>query len=300
MVFGGLTRSPSGDPREQAPGYGPGMRYRPLGDSGLVVSVVGLGGNNFGRRIDLDGTRAVVDAAIDAGITLVDTADIYGNKGGSEALLGEVLKGRRREVVLATKFGMDMGGANGPDWGARIAPLHPARGRSFADAAADRLDRPLPVPRARRHHAAGGDRRRARRARARREGALHRVVEPRRLAGGRLPRRSHAATAGAATSARRTRTACSIVWPSASWCRRACTTASGSCPTSRSRTACSPASTAAVRRRRRGRGSRRAAAPSATGSSTSSTRSSSSRGSGASRCSTSRSADSRRNRRSAR
>jgi aryl-alcohol dehydrogenase-like predicted oxidoreductase len=55
------------------------MRYRPLGDSGLVVSVVGLGGNNFGRRIDLDGTRAVVDAAIEAGITLVDTADIYGN-----------------------------------------------------------------------------------------------------------------------------------------------------------------------------------------------------------------------------
>jgi aryl-alcohol dehydrogenase-like predicted oxidoreductase len=95
------------------------MRYRPLGDSGLVVSVVGLGGNNFGRRIDLDGTRAVVDAAIEAGITLVDTADIYGNKGESETLLGEVLRGRRTELVLATKFGMDMSGANGPDWGAR-------------------------------------------------------------------------------------------------------------------------------------------------------------------------------------
>ncbi len=95
------------------------MRYRPLGDSGLVVSVVGLGGNNFGRRVDLDGTRAVVDAAIEAGITLVDTADIYGNKGASETLLGEVLRGRRNELVLATKFGMDMSGANGPDWGAR-------------------------------------------------------------------------------------------------------------------------------------------------------------------------------------
>lgn len=95
------------------------MRYRPLGDSGLVVSVVGLGGNNFGRRIDEDGTRAVVDAAFESGITLIDTADTYGNKGASEALLGRVLKGRRDDVVLATKFGMDMGGANGPDWGAR-------------------------------------------------------------------------------------------------------------------------------------------------------------------------------------
>jgi aryl-alcohol dehydrogenase-like predicted oxidoreductase len=95
------------------------MRYRPLGSSGLVVSVVGLGANNFGRRIDLDETRAVVDAALDTGITLVDTADIYGNQGGSEALVGEVLRGRRNQVVLATKFGMDMNGANGPDWGAR-------------------------------------------------------------------------------------------------------------------------------------------------------------------------------------
>jgi aryl-alcohol dehydrogenase-like predicted oxidoreductase len=95
------------------------MRYRPLGDSGLVVSVVGLGGNNFGRRIDLDATRAVVDAALEAGITLIDTADIYGERGGSEELLGEALRGRRDRVVLATKFGMDMGGANGPDWGAR-------------------------------------------------------------------------------------------------------------------------------------------------------------------------------------
>jgi aryl-alcohol dehydrogenase-like predicted oxidoreductase len=95
------------------------MRYRPLGHSGLVVSVVGLGGNNFGRRLDVDGTRAVVDAAFDAGINLIDTADIYGNQGGSESQLGEVLEGRRDEVVLATKFGMDMGGANGPDRGAR-------------------------------------------------------------------------------------------------------------------------------------------------------------------------------------
>ncbi|MEN3533955.1 aldo/keto reductase [Microbispora sp. ZYX-F-249] len=94
------------------------MTYRRLGDSGLVVSALGLGGNNFGRRLDLDATRAVVDAALDAGVTLIDTADIYGE---SETLLGEVLKGRRDQVVLATKFGGDMHGANGPDWGARAS-----------------------------------------------------------------------------------------------------------------------------------------------------------------------------------
>jgi aryl-alcohol dehydrogenase-like predicted oxidoreductase len=96
------------------------MRYRPLGDCGLVVSVTGLGCNNFGRRLDLDATRAVVDAALEAGITLLDTADMYGNGGGSEELLGEVLAGRRDEVVLATKFGhqqFDMG--YGPTAGAK-------------------------------------------------------------------------------------------------------------------------------------------------------------------------------------
>jgi aryl-alcohol dehydrogenase-like predicted oxidoreductase len=71
--------------------------------------VVGLGCNNFGMRVDLEGTRAVVDAALEAGVTLFDTADIYGNKGGSESFLGEVLEGRRDRVVLATKFGGDMG-----------------------------------------------------------------------------------------------------------------------------------------------------------------------------------------------
>jgi aryl-alcohol dehydrogenase-like predicted oxidoreductase len=85
------------------------MRTRRLGDDGPEVSVVGLGCNNFGGRIGLEETRAVVDAALDAGITLFDTADIYGNGGGSEELLGQVLEGRRERVVLATKFGMDMG-----------------------------------------------------------------------------------------------------------------------------------------------------------------------------------------------
>jgi aryl-alcohol dehydrogenase-like predicted oxidoreductase len=73
------------------------------------VSVVGLGCNNFGGRVGLEGTRAVVDAALEAGITLFDTADIYGNGGGSEELLGRVLEGRRDGVILATKFGGDMG-----------------------------------------------------------------------------------------------------------------------------------------------------------------------------------------------
>jgi aryl-alcohol dehydrogenase-like predicted oxidoreductase len=82
---------------------------RRLGEEGPEVSVVGLGCNNFGGRVDLEGTRAVVDAALDAGVTLVDTADVYGNKGGSERFLGEVLEGRRDRVVIATKFGGDMG-----------------------------------------------------------------------------------------------------------------------------------------------------------------------------------------------
>jgi len=94
------------------------MRYRTLGDSGLLVSVVGLGCNNFGGRLDTARTRAVVDAAIDEGITLLDTAESYGGNGASELALGEVLKGRRDKVVLATKFGgADMG--YGPAAGAK-------------------------------------------------------------------------------------------------------------------------------------------------------------------------------------
>src|SRR5579884_3023237 len=83
------------------------MRTRTLGP--LQVSVVGLGCNNFGGRIDVEATRAVVDAALDAGVTFFDTADIYGGQGGSETILGDVLRGRRERVVLATKFGKPMG-----------------------------------------------------------------------------------------------------------------------------------------------------------------------------------------------
>ena len=96
------------------------MRYQPLGRSGLVVSVVGLGCNNFGRRLDQAGTTAVIDACFDEGVTLFDTADSYGaERGESETLMGRALKGRRDNVVLATKFGSDMRGAYGDDHGAR-------------------------------------------------------------------------------------------------------------------------------------------------------------------------------------
>ncbi|MGH8118641.1 MAG: aldo/keto reductase, partial [Rhodanobacteraceae bacterium] len=84
------------------------MRTRALGPSGLQVSELGLGCNNFGGRLDEAGTRAVVDAALDAGINFFDTADSYGNKGGSETLLGRILRDRRKDVILATKFASPM------------------------------------------------------------------------------------------------------------------------------------------------------------------------------------------------
>ena len=94
------------------------MRYRPLGDSGLIVSVVGLGCNNFGWRTNLNRSRAVVETALEQGITFFDTADVYGE---SEDFLGRILKGRRDDVVIATKFGSDLHGALGDDYGARAA-----------------------------------------------------------------------------------------------------------------------------------------------------------------------------------
>ncbi|MFP3464742.1 aldo/keto reductase [Leifsonia sp. SIMBA_070] len=100
------------------------IEYRTLGHSGLVVSTIGLGCNNFGRKDTAtetqEGTDAVIGAAIDAGVTLFDTADIYGKERGlSETLMGKALEGKRDRIVLATKFGMDMAGVNGPDWGVR-------------------------------------------------------------------------------------------------------------------------------------------------------------------------------------
>jgi aryl-alcohol dehydrogenase-like predicted oxidoreductase len=87
------------------------VEIRNLGRSGLRVSAIGLGCNNFGGRIDLEASRAVVHAALDAGITLFDTADVYGERGGSETALGEILGPRRKDIVLATKFAMPMDAA---------------------------------------------------------------------------------------------------------------------------------------------------------------------------------------------
>src|SRR5947209_17782661 len=83
------------------------MRTRYLGEGGPEVSVVGLGTNNFGRRCDYEQTLAVIDAALDGGVTLLDTADIYG-QGTSEEFIGRALEGRRDRVLIATKFGSEM------------------------------------------------------------------------------------------------------------------------------------------------------------------------------------------------
>src|SRR5436305_1719189 len=108
------------------------MESRTIGS--LEVSVLGLGCNNFGRRVDEAGTRRVVDAAIDAGVTLFDTADIYGGT-LSESFLGRILHGRRDRIVLATKFGMDVApGKTG------AAPVY------IRQAVRDSHERPQPAP----------------------------------------------------------------------------------------------------------------------------------------------------------
>jgi aryl-alcohol dehydrogenase-like predicted oxidoreductase len=84
------------------------VQQRTIGSSDLRVSAVGLGCNNFGGRIDFEATRRVVHKALDLGITLFDTADVYGERGGSEDYLGQILGQRRKDIVLATKFGMPM------------------------------------------------------------------------------------------------------------------------------------------------------------------------------------------------
>lgn len=115
---------------------------RRLGRSGLTVSAVGLGCNNLGRSgtatATQEGTYAVVHAAIDAGVTFFDTADSYGARPGlSEELLGNALQGRRDDVIVATKFGSDMRGANGADFGARGSRRYIVRA---AEASLRRLD----------------------------------------------------------------------------------------------------------------------------------------------------------------
>jgi len=116
------TAYPQHPLHSSTPANGPELRR--LGNSGLAISAVGLGCNNLGRAgtitADLDASKAVVGAAIDAGITFFDVADIYGAQPGlSEEFLGKALGSQRQNVVVATKFGMDAGTLNGPDFGAR-------------------------------------------------------------------------------------------------------------------------------------------------------------------------------------
>ena len=182
------------------------MEFRNVGGSGLQVSVAGLGCNNFGMRMDAAATDQVVHAALDLGVTLFDTADIYGGKGRSEELLGRALGDRRDEVVLATKFGNPMG--DGPYERGGIAPLHGPGRRGQPAPARDRLHRPLPAARARSVDADRRDARRARRPRAAGQGALHRLVQLHRLAGRRGRRGPHRRGARPGSSRPRTSGAC--------------------------------------------------------------------------------------------
>jgi aryl-alcohol dehydrogenase-like predicted oxidoreductase len=84
------------------------MQHRNVGSSGLRVSSVGLGCNNFGRSLDLEASRAVINKALDLGVTFFDCGDVYGRRGGAETILGEVLGPRRKDIVLVTKFGRPM------------------------------------------------------------------------------------------------------------------------------------------------------------------------------------------------
>jgi aryl-alcohol dehydrogenase-like predicted oxidoreductase len=102
------------------------MRLRDFGTTALQISAVGLGCNNFGVRLDRAATAAVVHAALDAGITLFDTADIYGDRGASETLLGQALGARRKDIVLVTKFGLPMDDSGRRQGGSRRYVLEAA------------------------------------------------------------------------------------------------------------------------------------------------------------------------------
>jgi aryl-alcohol dehydrogenase-like predicted oxidoreductase len=103
------------------------VQLRTVGSSGLRISAVGLGTVSFGKRVDVDGARAIVDAALEEGVNFIDTADGYGEAGGSEEILGAALEGRREEFVLSTKFGANMRGAYGPDFVPRASRGYIAR-----------------------------------------------------------------------------------------------------------------------------------------------------------------------------
>ena len=155
------------------------MEYRNLGSSGLKVSTLCLGAMTFGEAdeksfmhevgCDEATAHAIMDRALDAGVNFIDTADVYGQDGLSERVIGTLVRrapSKRDEVVLATKFRFRMG--EGPNGTRRLALPHRARRRGQPAPAADRPHRPLPDPHAGHRHARGGDAARARRSGARR------------------------------------------------------------------------------------------------------------------------------------
>ncbi len=149
------------------------MQIRNLGRSGLRVSAVGLGCNNFGQRTDLETSRKVIHKALDLGITLFDTADIYAGMGGSETVLGQVLGDRRKDIVLATKFGMPMD--DGRKQGASRRYIMAAVEASLKRLKTDYID--LYQLHGRSADADRGNAARARRPGAPGQGALHRLLE---------------------------------------------------------------------------------------------------------------------------
>ena len=234
------------------------MDYRQLGHSGLRVSALTLGTMTFGGRgnfakvggTDVDTATRQVDMCLDAGVNLIDTADVYSD-GLSEEIVGKALKGRRDRVLLATKARMPMG--DGPnDAGPLPPPPHP-RLRGEPAPPGHRLHRPLPGARVGRPHAARGDARRARPPRQLRQGALHRLLQLRRLAADEGARHLRAARPPAL------RLAADLLL--AAGARRRVrarpggrsTRASASSSGARSPAACCPASTAAARTTRRAR-----------------------------------------------
>ena len=151
------------------------MLDRPLGTTDVRVSALGLGCNNFGVRTDLPAARNIVAAALDAGITFFDTADVYGLRGGSETILGEVLGAAAQRYLSGQQVRRRHGRRRQAQ--RRLGALCRERDRGEPEAAEDRLDRSLLLPPARSGDADRGDAARARRADRAGQGALHRLFE---------------------------------------------------------------------------------------------------------------------------
>ena len=182
------------------------MKYRNLGAAGVKVSSLCLGAMTFGEAdeksfmhkvgSDEATAHAVLDRALAAGINFIDTADVYGQDGLSERVLGNWIaaRGARDKIVLATKFRFTMGDGAEPQRRVALPDRQVLRG--LAAPAQDRSHRPLSDPHAGHHRARGGDAARARRPRARRQGALHRLLELRGVPADEQPVAARRRTAG--------------------------------------------------------------------------------------------------------